>query len=172
MRPTAIRYALGFQGRRVRAQTAWPQKDTVDPPVPRYEHLQRGTIKTRACLLCLQGPTHRTSNAASTDAQTQVYVYFEQKRNTWNDQHPHSPMTLTNSAIDHIRPVDAFQKGCLLEKTTLCNSLSNLQPLLRSEDCRHVHVIELGQTRLDQSAQLACASSPHYLLVDINASLY
>jgi len=59
-----------------------------------------------------------------------VYVHFEQKRNTWNDQHPDLPMTLTNSAIDHIRPVDAFQKGCLLEKTTLCNRLSNLQPLL------------------------------------------
>jgi hypothetical protein len=39
-------------------------------------------------------------------------------------------MTLTNSAIDHILPVDAFQKGCFLKKTTMCNSLSNLQPLL------------------------------------------
>jgi hypothetical protein len=32
---------------------------------------------------------------------------------------------------------------------------------------RH-HMIKLGHTRLNQDAQLACASSPHYLLVDIN----
>ena len=34
---------------------------------------------------------------------------------------------------------------------------------------RH-HVIELGHSRLDQGAQLACALSPHYMLVDINVS--
>jgi hypothetical protein len=39
-------------------------------------------------------------------------------------------MTLTNSAIDHIRPVDAFRAGCPIEAATLCNHLSNLQPLL------------------------------------------
>jgi hypothetical protein len=30
-------------------------------------------------------------------------------------------------------------------------------------------MIELGHTRLDQGAKLACASPPYYLLVDINA---
>ena len=39
-------------------------------------------------------------------------------------------MTLANSAIDHIRPVNAFRTGSALEKAALCNHLSNLQPLL------------------------------------------
>jgi hypothetical protein len=32
-------------------------------------------------------------------------------------------------------------------------------------------MIELGHMRLNKDAQLACDSSPHYLLVDINAAL-
>jgi hypothetical protein len=67
---------------------------------------------------------------ALTSAVSQVHQHFERKRADWNLAHPGAPMTLTNSAIDHIRPVDAFQGGCLLEKQTLCNHLSNLQPLL------------------------------------------
>jgi hypothetical protein len=43
-------------------------------------------------------------------------------------------MTWTNAAIDHIRPVDAFQKGCVAEKTTLCNNLRNRQPLLLQDN--------------------------------------
>jgi len=60
----------------------------------------------------------------------EVHAHFERKRAHWNRLHPETPMTLTNSAIDHIRPVDAFQGGCPIEKATLCNHLSNLQPLL------------------------------------------
>jgi hypothetical protein len=60
----------------------------------------------------------------------EVVAHFERKRAHWNELHPEAPMTLTNSAIDHIRPVDAFRGGCPLEAATLCNHLSNLQPLL------------------------------------------
>jgi hypothetical protein len=63
-----------------------------------------------------------------------VHAHFERKRAHWNRLHPDTPMTLTNSAIDHIRPVDAFQGGCPLEKATLCNHLSNLQPLLMQDN--------------------------------------
>jgi hypothetical protein len=31
-------------------------------------------------------------------------------------------------------------------------------------------MVELGHTRLDQVAQLACVLIPHYLLVDINVA--
>ena len=42
----------------------------------------------------------------------------------------------------------------------------------RSEGRRHIDMIKLGHTRLDQGAQLACALSPHDLLVDINVLLW
>jgi hypothetical protein len=60
----------------------------------------------------------------------EVYVHFEQKRAAWNQRHPAAQMTLANSAIDHIRPVNAFRTGSAFEKGALCNHLSNLQPLL------------------------------------------
>ena len=41
----------------------------------------------------------------------------------------------------------------------------------RSEGRLHIDLIKLGHTRLDQGAQLACALSPHDLLVYINVSL-
>lgn len=66
--------------------------------------------------------------------RAQVYEHFDIKRSAWNLQYPHSKMTWANAAIDHIRPVDAFQKGCVTEKTTLCNNLRNLQPLLLQDN--------------------------------------
>ena len=64
----------------------------------------------------------------------QVYRHMEAKRVAWNRKHPHSPMTWTNTAIDHIRPVKAFQGGCVDEKMRLCNHLRNLQPLLLQDN--------------------------------------
>lgn len=64
----------------------------------------------------------------------QVYEHLDEKRVAWNGKHPHSKMTWTNAAIDHIRPVSAFQRGCVDEKTRLCNHLRNLQPLLLQDN--------------------------------------
>jgi hypothetical protein len=52
-----------------------------------------------------------------------------------------------------------------VDKTSRC-----VGPHTKTSRCHH-HMIELGHTRMDQCAKLACALSPHYLLVDINVSL-
>lgn len=74
--------------------------------------------------------THAIALASADGSVSQVCEHFERKRAHWNQEHPAAPMSLTNWAIDHIRPVDAFQGGCPLEKQMLCNHLSNMQPLL------------------------------------------
>jgi hypothetical protein len=56
------------------------------------------------------------------------------KREAWNAQHPKMPMTATNTALDHIRPVREFQKEGKGAQTLLCNHYTNLQPLLLEDN--------------------------------------
>jgi len=65
-----------------------------------------------------------------TSSWTPVCEHLAAKRHIWNAKHPHAPMTLTNFALDHIRPVREFQKKSFGAQTLLCNHYTNLQPLL------------------------------------------
>jgi hypothetical protein len=44
------------------------------------------------------------------DSWKEVSSYFAAKHQAWNELHPTMPMTLTNTALDHIRPVNKFEK--------------------------------------------------------------
>lgn len=65
---------------------------------------------------------------------TPVLDHLEGKRAHWNALHPHRPMTTTNCALDHIRPVREFQKEGAGAKMLLCNHFTNLQPLLLEDN--------------------------------------
>jgi hypothetical protein len=68
------------------------------------------------------------------DSWKEVSSYLAAKRQAWNELHPTMPMTLTNTALDHIRPVNKFQKNSFGEKVMLCNHFTNLQPLLHEDN--------------------------------------
>ena len=68
------------------------------------------------------------------DSWQEVLGHLAAKRKAWNEAHPSMPMTLTNTALDHIRPVNKFQKNSSGEKAMLCNHFTNLQPLLHEDN--------------------------------------
>jgi hypothetical protein len=68
------------------------------------------------------------------DSWQQVLQFLEEKRLRWNLAHPRAHMTLTNTALDHIRPVHAFSRAGHGAKTLLCNHYTNLQPLLHEDN--------------------------------------
>jgi hypothetical protein len=45
------------------------------------------------------------------DSWKEVSSYLAAKRQAWNELHPTTPMTLTNTALDYIRPVNKFKKN-------------------------------------------------------------
>jgi len=73
-------------------------------------------------------------NYLGAETWQEVIDHLDNKRKLWNALHPGIPMTLTNTALDHIRPVNEFKDNCLLEKLTLCNHFTNLQPLLHEDN--------------------------------------
>ena len=64
----------------------------------------------------------------------QIQQYLQIKRDNWNKLHPDVPMTLTNTALDHIRPVGAFKRSSIGAQETFCNHYTNLQPLLHEDN--------------------------------------
>ena len=68
------------------------------------------------------------------DSWQQVTAYLAAKRQEWNEFYPGIPMTVTNTALDHIRPVSMFKNNSFGEKVMLCNHLTNLQPLLHEDN--------------------------------------
>jgi hypothetical protein len=68
------------------------------------------------------------------DSWSQVLMYLADKREAWNVAYPEVPMTLTNTALDHIRPVSSFRKCSVGVQKTLCNHYTNLQPLLHEDN--------------------------------------
>ena len=68
------------------------------------------------------------------DSWSQVLSYLAVKREAWNCLHPEVPMNLTNTALDHIRPVSSFKRCGLGAQRLLCNHYTNLQPLLHADN--------------------------------------
>ena len=68
------------------------------------------------------------------DSWSQVLRYLAFKREAWNALHPDVPMTLTNAALDHIRPVSSFKQNSVGAQTLMCNHYTNLQPLLHADN--------------------------------------
>ncbi len=68
------------------------------------------------------------------DSWLQITEHLNTKRRAWNILHPDIPMTLTNTALDHIRPVNEFKKNGLAAKLMLCNHFTNLQPMLHEDN--------------------------------------
>lgn len=68
------------------------------------------------------------------DSWKQVLAYLECKREHWNTKYPDNRMTLTNTALDHIKPVSCFKQCGISAQTLLCNHYTNLQPLLLQDN--------------------------------------
>lgn len=68
------------------------------------------------------------------DSWPQVLLHLREKRENWNKLHPNAPMTLTNTALDHIRPVSLFKRNTQGAQNLLCNHYTNLQPLLHEDN--------------------------------------
>jgi hypothetical protein len=68
------------------------------------------------------------------DSWSEVLNYLGSKRRVWNVLHPEVPMTLTNTALDHIRPVSSFKECSVGAQKMLCNHYTNLQPLLHEDN--------------------------------------
>jgi hypothetical protein len=68
------------------------------------------------------------------DSWSQVLRHLALKRAAWNALHPDVPMTLTNTALDHIRPVSSFKQNGVGAQTLMCNHYTNLQPLLHEDN--------------------------------------
>lgn len=68
------------------------------------------------------------------DSWQQVLTYLERKREHWNQQYPEHRMTLTNTALDHIKPVSSFKHCGVSAQKLLCNHYTNLQPLLLQDN--------------------------------------
>jgi hypothetical protein len=68
------------------------------------------------------------------DSWSQVLRHLAFKRKAWNSLHPDVPMTLTNTALDHIRPVSSFKQNSVGVQTLMCNHYTNLQPLLHEDN--------------------------------------
>jgi hypothetical protein len=68
------------------------------------------------------------------DSWSQVLRHLASKREAWNALHPDVPMTLTNTALDHILPVSSFKRNGVGAQTLMCNHYTNLQPLLHEDN--------------------------------------
>jgi hypothetical protein len=73
-------------------------------------------------------------NYMGAESWRQIIDHLNAKRRAWNSLHPEIPMTLTNTALDHIRPVSEFKDNSLTAKFMLCNHFTNLQPLLHEDN--------------------------------------
>jgi hypothetical protein len=68
------------------------------------------------------------------DSWVQVLELLDAKRECWNLTFPDTPMTPTNIALDHIRPVRKFAMESNGARVFLCNHYTNLQPLLHEDN--------------------------------------
>jgi hypothetical protein len=100
------------------------------------EYMQRRVYKAVNSALKRMGmqKTQPILTYLGADSWMQVMHLINAKRDVWNLQNPSTPMTLTNIALDHIRPVHAFSKQGKGEQIFLCNHYTNLQPLLHEDN--------------------------------------
>jgi hypothetical protein len=101
-----------------------------------HEYMQRRVFKAVGSALKRMGmqKTQPMLTYLGADSWMQVLHLLNAKRDLWNLQNPSTPMTLTNIALDHIRPVHAFSKQGKGAQTLLCNHYTNLQPLLHEDN--------------------------------------
>jgi hypothetical protein len=101
-----------------------------------HEYMQRRVVKAVSSALKRMGmqKTQPILTYLGADSWQQVLQLLNAKRNLWNLQNPSTPMTLTNIALDHIRPVHAFSKQGKGAQMFLCNHYTNLQPLLHEDN--------------------------------------
>lgn len=78
--------------------------------------------------------TRSIMNYLGAHSWEQVLRHILLKRLHWNQRNPHALMSLTNIAIDHIRPVKRFHSEGDGARTFLCNHYTNLQPLLHEDN--------------------------------------
>jgi len=100
------------------------------------EYMQRRVVKAVGSALKRMGmqKTQPILTYLGADSWAQVLGLLDAKRDAWNLQNPHMPMTLTNIALDHIRPVHAFSSDGVGAQLQLCNHYTNLQPLLHEDN--------------------------------------
>lgn len=101
-----------------------------------HEYMQRRVVKAVSSALKRMGmqKTQPILTYLGADSWQQVLQLLNAKRDLWNLQNPSTPMTLTNIALDHIRPVHAFSKDGKGAQMFLCNHYTNLQPLLHEDN--------------------------------------
>ena len=100
------------------------------------DYLRRRISKAVACALkrLKMKKIMPITDYLGAESWSQVLDYLAAKRQVWNRLHPEVPMTLTNIAIDHIRPVSSFKECSLGAQIMLCNHYTNLQPLLHEDN--------------------------------------
>ena len=81
-------------------------------------------LKRKACV-----KNTKTLNFLGVDSFENFQSYFKGKINTWNEKYSDNPITDTNLAIDHIKPVAAFDDSEKAKREV--NHYTNLQPLPR-----------------------------------------
>jgi len=111
-------------------------KVTACPACQPKDYMQRRVVKAVGSSLKRLG-LHKTQPILTylgADSWAQVLHLLDAKRDAWNMQHPETPMTLTNIALDHIRPVSAFSSDGVGAQLQLCNHYTNLQPLLHEDN--------------------------------------
>lgn len=101
-----------------------------------HEYMQRRVVKAVGSALKRMGmqKTQPILTYLGADSWQQVLQLLNAKRDLWNLQNPSTTMTLTNIALDHIRPVHAFSKEGKGAQMFLCNHYTNLQPLLHEDN--------------------------------------
>ena len=100
------------------------------------EYMQRRVVKAVSSALKRMGlqKTQPILTYLGADSWVQVLQLLDAKRDSWNLLYPDTPMTPTNTALDHIRPVHAFSKEGHGAQTLLCNHYTNLKPLLHEDN--------------------------------------
>lgn len=100
------------------------------------EYMRRRVVKAVACALKRLGQrkTHPFLTYLGADSWAQVLEHLQAKREAWNEAHPQAQMSITNTALDHIRPVSQFQRDGHGAQSLLCNHYTNLQPLLHEDN--------------------------------------
>jgi hypothetical protein len=106
------------------------------PVCQEAEYMQRRVIKAVNSSLKRLGVQKTKPVLSYLGADTWVHVLelLQAKRNSWNTANPGLPMTPTNIALDHIRPVHSFAGTSDGARIFLCNHYTNLQPLLHEDN--------------------------------------
>lgn len=121
----------------VRKHSPCPEHRLATCPVCRpSDYMQRRVVKAVSGALKRLGlpKTEPMLTYLGADTWLQVLQLLDAKREAWNSLYPDTPMTPTNTALDHIRPVHAFTDEGRGAQALLCNHYTNLQPMLHEDN--------------------------------------